>query len=40
MVVHRHLGGDSLAEWLRGEGWMVNRAASKRGYRVLEVTRP
>ena len=23
MVVHRHLGGDSLAAWLRGEGWTV-----------------
>jgi 16S rRNA G1207 methylase RsmC len=40
MVVHRHLGGDSLAAWLGGEGWTVNRAASKRGYRILEVSRP
>ncbi len=40
LVVHRHLGGDSLAAWLRGEGWTVNRAASKRGYRILEVRRP
>jgi 16S rRNA (guanine1207-N2)-methyltransferase len=40
MVVHRHLGSDSLAAWLRGEGWAVNRAASKRGYRILEVSRP
>ena len=39
MVVHRHLGGDSLAAWLRGEGWAVARAASKRGYRILEVGR-
>ncbi len=39
MVVHRHLGGDSLAAWLRAEGWAVNRAASKRGYRILEVGR-
>jgi 16S rRNA (guanine1207-N2)-methyltransferase len=40
MVVHRHLGGDSLAEWLRGQGWDVTRAASKRGYRILAVRRP
>lgn len=39
MVVHRHLGGDSLAAWLRGEGWTVDRAASKRGYRILKVSR-
>ena len=40
MVVHRHLGGDSLAAWLGTEGWAVNRAGSKRGYRILEVARP
>jgi 16S rRNA G1207 methylase RsmC len=39
IVVHRHLGGDSLAAWLRVEGWAVIRAASKRGYRILEVDR-
>ena len=39
LVVHRHLGSDSLAEWLVGEGWAVRRAASKSGYRVLEVAR-
>jgi 16S rRNA (guanine1207-N2)-methyltransferase len=40
LVVHRHLGGDSLAAWLDRQGWRVNRAASKRGYRILEVARP
>ena len=35
LVVHRHLGADSLAAWLRAEGLAVNRAASKRGYRIL-----
>lgn len=40
MVVHRHLGGDSLAAWLGTEGWAVHRAGSKRGYRILEVARP
>ena len=38
LVVNRHLGGDSLAAWLQTEGWEVRRAASKSGYRVLEVT--
>ncbi len=37
LVVQRHLGSDSLAAWLRGQGYRVDRLASKRGYRVLEV---
>ena len=37
MVVQRHLGADSLATWLATGGWKVRRAASKSGYRVLEV---
>jgi 16S rRNA (guanine1207-N2)-methyltransferase len=40
MVVHRHLGGDSLAAWLESQAWKVRRAGSKRGYRILEVSRP
>jgi 16S rRNA (guanine1207-N2)-methyltransferase len=40
LVVHRHLGADSLVTWLRGEGWQVTRTASKRGYRILQVARP
>jgi 16S rRNA (guanine1207-N2)-methyltransferase len=39
LVVHRHLGGDSLAAWLAGEGWAVRRHASKQGYRILHVGR-
>ncbi|HTW10935.1 MAG TPA: methyltransferase [Acidimicrobiales bacterium] len=39
LVVNRHLGGDSLAAWLAGRGWVVTRAASKSGYRVLRVGR-
>jgi 16S rRNA (guanine1207-N2)-methyltransferase len=39
LVVNRHLGSDSLAAWLVERGWEVRRAASKSGYRVLEVTR-
>jgi 16S rRNA G1207 methylase RsmC len=39
LVVGRHLGGDSLARWLRGENWTVVRHASQQGFRVLRVTR-
>jgi 16S rRNA (guanine1207-N2)-methyltransferase len=39
LVVHRHLGGDSLAAWLATEGWNVRRHASKKGYRILQVRR-
>jgi 16S rRNA (guanine1207-N2)-methyltransferase len=38
LVVARHLGGDSLQEWLRAQGWQVDRHASQKGYRVLRVT--
>jgi 16S rRNA (guanine1207-N2)-methyltransferase len=38
LVVARHLGGDSLADWLRAEGWTVERHASQQGFRVLRVT--
>jgi 16S rRNA G1207 methylase RsmC len=40
LVVHRHLGGDSLAAWLGSEGYTVDRVASKKGYRILKVSRP
>lgn len=40
LVVHKHLGSDSLAAWLAGEGWAVRRLGSRKGYRILEVTRP
>jgi 16S rRNA (guanine1207-N2)-methyltransferase len=39
LVVHRHLGSDSLAVWLGGQGWDVRRFASKSGYRILELAR-
>jgi 16S rRNA (guanine1207-N2)-methyltransferase len=38
LVVAKQLGADSLARWLEDEGWVVDRAASRRGYRVLAVT--
>ncbi len=37
-VVGRHLGGDSLAEWLTSQGWSVTRHASQKGFRVLRIT--
>lgn len=40
LVVQRHLGADSLAGWLRDQGWHVDRLRSRRGYRVLEITSP
>ncbi|MGC4803772.1 class I SAM-dependent methyltransferase [Micromonospora sp. DT233] len=39
LVVARHLGGDSLAQWLGEQGWQVRRHASQKGFRVLRVTR-
>ncbi|HEX5367737.1 MAG TPA: methyltransferase [Acidimicrobiales bacterium] len=39
LVVHRHLGADSLQRWLQGEGFQVARRLSRAGYRLLEVTR-
>jgi 16S rRNA (guanine1207-N2)-methyltransferase len=40
LVVHKHLGSDSLARWLAAEGYGVERLRSRVGYRILEVTRP
>ena len=39
LVVQRHLGADSLAGWLMSEGWAVERIGSRKGYRLLQVTR-
>lgn len=35
LVVARHLGGDSLHQWLAAKGWRVDRHASQKGYRIL-----
>ncbi|MDP9799168.1 16S rRNA G1207 methylase RsmC [Catenuloplanes nepalensis] len=40
LVIARHLGGDSLHQWLTDRGWAVERHASQKGYRVLRVSRP
>ena len=37
LVVQRHLGSDTLAAWLTGQGYAVRRTRSRQGYRVLEV---
>lgn len=37
LVVHRHLGSDSLGRWLTERGHEVTRLLSRLGYRILEV---
>jgi 16S rRNA (guanine1207-N2)-methyltransferase len=37
LVVHKHLGADSLAAWLAGVGHPTERVASRGGYRILRV---
>jgi len=37
LVVQRHLGAESLADWLGEQGWAVERVKAKKGYRVLRV---
>jgi 16S rRNA (guanine1207-N2)-methyltransferase len=39
LVVARHLGADSLAPWLVGQGYAVRRHASQQGFRVLVVNK-
>ena len=39
LVVGKHLGADSLQRWLVEQGWPTDRAASSRGFRVLEIRR-
>jgi 16S rRNA G1207 methylase RsmC len=40
LVVHKHLGADSLHRWLVEQGWPTDRIASSRGYRLLRVRSP
>ena len=37
LVVQKHLGSDSLARWLEGQGHRVERLKSRAGFRILEV---
>lgn len=39
MVVHKHLGSDSLQAWLADQGWTTTRLASSSGYRILRSVR-
>ena len=39
LVVQKHLGADSLASWLAGKNYRVERLMSKSGYRLLKVIR-
>lgn len=39
LVVHKHLGGDSLQRWLTEAGYPTTRLASSSGYRILQMTR-
>ena len=38
LVVHKHLGADSLARWLAERGHGVERLRSRQGYRILHVS--
>ncbi len=40
LVVQKHLGADSLHRWLETQGWAVDRRASRKAFRLLDVTRP
>ena len=37
LVVHKHLGADSLQRWLGEQGWATTRLGSRTGNRLLEV---
>jgi 16S rRNA (guanine1207-N2)-methyltransferase len=39
LVVHKHLGGDSLQRWLTDASYPTTRLASSSGYRILQTTR-
>jgi 16S rRNA (guanine1207-N2)-methyltransferase len=39
MVVHKHLGGDSLQRWLIEQGYPTSRLASSSGYRILQTSK-
>lgn len=39
LVVHKHLGSDSLQTWLTAQGHPTERLASSSGYRILRSTR-
>jgi 16S rRNA (guanine1207-N2)-methyltransferase len=40
LVVHKHLGSDSLAKWLNEQGFPTERITSQVGYRILRTAPP
>lgn len=40
LVVHKHLGSDSLQTWLGTQGYPTTRLASSAGYRILQARPP
>jgi 16S rRNA (guanine1207-N2)-methyltransferase len=38
LVVHKHLGGDSLQRWLTAQNYPTTRLSSSSGYRVLHIS--
>ncbi len=40
MVVHKHLGSDSLQSWLTEQGYPTDRIGSAKGYRILRSRPP
>ncbi len=38
LVVHKHLGADSLMSWLIAQGYATERTRSRQGYRLMDVT--
>nr|WP_050754355.1 methyltransferase [Gleimia coleocanis] len=39
LIVAKNLGADSLTTWLNDQGFQAEKAASKKGFRLLRVTR-
>lgn len=39
LVIARNLGADSFQRWAAAQGWDAQRAASKKGYRILRIMR-
>ena len=40
LVVQKHLGSDSLVQWLERSGWPTTRLSARSGFRLLDVTTP
>ena len=38
LVVGKNLGADSLAKWLTAQGWLTEKLASAKGFRILKTT--